>query len=523
MSRAFWASATVVVAVSLTPGVAVAANSKSSRPTAADNRHSDKHAAAVVLAPGAGFGLPAGSPAVRSLQRGLVGLGIPPGPVDGRYGPLTTRAVERFQRAHGLVADGIVGPQTRHALGSGWLFPGAGYLQPGGSPRVRGLQRRLAGAGFSPGRVDGRYGARTAQAVRRFQQAHHLAADGITGTSTLDALGGTPKPHARTPKRPARPHSGPHHRAQHKTPARHHAAPHRHPAGAPPTHRRPKITTPHHGGSTGWAIPVVLAALLIAAFLLLGVRTRRRQAPAPDATPAPAAAAPEPPPAAEPIATPAAMPEPEPAAPSNGRDRAERVITLQQQLSTLGFALGPIDGRYGPLTTQAVERFQHAYGLQADGVVGPLTADALYANAPQPPTNGRIERVKSLQRQLSWLGFEPGPADGKYGPLTTGAVKRFQAANDLQADGIVDQTTADALRQNIAQRPTTDRIDRVKALQRQLEWLGHDPGPIDGHYGSQTTHAVKRFQQHHELPPDGIVDPATHRALQQTVARSGQW
>jgi peptidoglycan hydrolase-like protein with peptidoglycan-binding domain len=267
-------------------------------------------------------------------------------------------------------------------------------------------------------------------------------------------------------------------------------------------------------------IAVVLAGFLIAALLLLAVRTRRpeaeREVPEQPAVPVPEVVAPPPEP------PPAAMPEPEPAAPSNGRDRAERVMILQQQLTALGFALGPIDGRYGPLTTQAVERFQHAYGLLADGVVGPLTADALHANAPQPPTNGRIERVKSLQRQLSWLGFEPGPADGKYGPLTTGAVKRFQAAHDLQADGIVDPTTADALRQNIAQRPTSDRIDRVKALQRQLEWLGHDPGPIDGRYGPQTTHAVKRFQQEHELAPNGIVDPTTHRALQQTLARSGQ-
>ncbi len=41
-------------------------------------------------------------------------LGVP---VDGAYGPVTRQAVKRFQASHGLVVDGIVGPQTLAALG----------------------------------------------------------------------------------------------------------------------------------------------------------------------------------------------------------------------------------------------------------------------------------------------------------------------------------------------------------------------------------------------------------------------
>jgi resuscitation-promoting factor RpfB len=50
-------------------------------------------------------------PAVTSIQRGL---GVP---ADGVFGPMTERAVKRFQRRHDLVPDGIVGPLTRGALG----------------------------------------------------------------------------------------------------------------------------------------------------------------------------------------------------------------------------------------------------------------------------------------------------------------------------------------------------------------------------------------------------------------------
>ena len=53
------------------------------------------------------------------------------------------------------------------------------------------------------------------------------------------------------------------------------------------------------------------------------------------------------------------------------------VRKLQHALHRLGYFNGPFTGFYGPITTSAVTRFQHAHGLHADGIWGPLSQAAL--------------------------------------------------------------------------------------------------------------------------------------------------
>lgn len=54
-------------------------------------------------------------------------------------------------------------------------------------------------------------------------------------------------------------------------------------------------------------------------------------------------------------------------------DTGAQVKLLQKALAHLGFLQGKADGDFGPATKTAVQNFQNAYGLTADGTVGPKT------------------------------------------------------------------------------------------------------------------------------------------------------
>jgi peptidoglycan hydrolase-like protein with peptidoglycan-binding domain len=67
-------------------------------------------------------------PEVRRLQESLRSQGFNPGPIDGEFGLQTEQAVRRFQRANGLMVDGVAGRETLTALGIGSGSPGNSYV-----------------------------------------------------------------------------------------------------------------------------------------------------------------------------------------------------------------------------------------------------------------------------------------------------------------------------------------------------------------------------------------------------------
>jgi peptidoglycan hydrolase-like protein with peptidoglycan-binding domain len=72
---------------------------------------------------------------------------------------------------------------------------------------------------------------------------------------------------------------------------------------------------------------------------------------------------------------------------------------------------------------------------------------------------GGSHAVRIVQRRLLRLGLEPGPIDGLYGPLTQGAVERFQQRRGLAVDGIVGRQTRRTLFSK-TNRSTASRVER---------------------------------------------------------------
>jgi len=107
-----------------------------------------------------------------------------------------------------------------------------------------------------------------------------------------------------------------------------------------------------------------------------------------------------------------------------------------------------VDGVFGLQLEAAVKSFQEGAGLLVDGIVGPLTWNALPDGGPMPVlregSSGAV--VQSLQRVLTngapgeW-GTTPQGIDGIFGRTRKASLEAFQAWGGVAIDGVVgDQT-----------------------------------------------------------------------------------
>lgn len=151
-------------------------------------------------------------------------------------------------------------------------------------------------------------------------------------------------------------------------------------------------------------------------------------------------------------------------------DKGKDVKQLQQMLVQVGIKT-KVDGRFGSGTKQAVQRFQRIARLEDSGAVGRKTIAALRqaasggaataTDAGGYGTTGQSTRslgdrlplrpgmtgqdVRVLQDFLGRAGFKV-TVDGEFGRSTTSAVKRFEKANDLPVDGLIDGRDVEVLR-----------------------------------------------------------------------------
>ncbi len=198
---------------------------------------------------------------------------------------------------------------------------------------------------------------------------------------------------------------------------------------------------------------------------------------------------------------------------SNGLSRTLRkgytgddVRTVQQRLKELGYYTSSVDGVYGNGSIAAVKAFQKNNGLTADGLAGTRTFQVLFSSSAIPAGSSssgntdsgsqdsssssgsssgvyeslrygsKGDAVKQLQKALKNLGYNVS-ADGDYGALTQMAVKAFQKCNDLEADGVAGSATLELLYSGNAKKYDADKAGDTNALP---DGAGSASGPSTG-------------------------------------------
>ena len=322
---------------------------------------------------------------VAEVQSALKTLGYYKAEINRVYDTATQKAVRAFQKKNGLTADGACGPQTQKVLFSAAALPADAtptpkptaeptprptFTIPSGTVRksskksedAKLVQQRLKDLKYYTGRVDGKFGASSVAALRKFQEANGIKPDGIAGKSTYALLFNwdtLPKGTTATPM--------PTDTAV-QTPS---------PTPAPSYSLLKK-------GSVGPEVSELQEALIGMGYLrgktdgIYGdatVKAVKAFQKDNGLTPADGQAGQK----TQELLYSGYAKSKETAAPSSSPALKPKNMTkselkeLQQRLIDLGFLTGKADGKYGIQTYNALVKFQKMNGLKADGLVGPLT------------------------------------------------------------------------------------------------------------------------------------------------------
>jgi len=186
-------------------------------------------------------------------------------------------------------------------------------------------------------------------------------------------------------------------------------------------------------------------------------------------------------------------------------EREALVRRVQQRLTDLGYAPGPVDGVMGARTRSSIREFQRDMGLRADGEAdtvllgvledvresprtttppAPVVDEQPRVAEPATPTPAPPRAmVREIQRGLDALGYQPGPADGVMGSRTRSSIRVFQRDHGLSVDGEPDLMLLAQLRNlqppsaaGTAAVEETITEDTEQAADTGFDILGIQPG-----------------------------------------------
>ncbi len=165
----------------------------------------------------------------------------------------------------------------------------------------------------------------------------------------------------------------------------------------------------------------------------------------------------------------------------------------QLMLTYEGFDPGPVDGRSGPRSRQAIARFRDSRGLQPGEQHDEELLSALRGDTSEHGGAKAGTDVKGGQAMLAALGFDPGQIDGRDGPRTRAAFDR----------AVINGEPTGELADALARAADSTRL--VKLVQSAVGLQARD---LDGIWGPRTDAAVAEFRRRRGLAPSQGLDAA---------------
>lgn len=167
--------------------------------------------------------------------------------------------------------------------------------------------------------------------------------------------------------------------------------------------------------------------------------------------------------------------------------------------------------------TVAAENSTTAWGIASGTVTTPpvegtwLTRLITTLPVLEPSATARSS-VRKAQLLLNLTGAKL-TSDGIFGPLTTAAVKAYQAGHGLTADGVIGPKTWNSLLGGSLPTIKSGNLgNTVRVGQALLNAFGSSL-EVDGQFGAQTAASAAAFQARYELAKDSIIGPVTWTAL----------
>ena len=416
---------------------------------------------------------------VYALQERLIELRYLSGVADGVFGAETQAALIAFQKNNGLTADGNAGSSTLKKLAGSCkaatrttptpVPSGTVTLREGDEgENVYILQAYLFELGYYTGRIDGRFSAETTEAVKAFQRANGLTADGIAGKGTQSKLtSGSAIPAAGATEEEEAPSTLPE-TTELSTLRRGDKSAQvmvmqqylmelgylsTQPDGqfGAGTERAVKLFQEANGlTADGVAGKGTLSILYSGSAVAYGGSSGG----SPSSGSSPAATA---------------TPRPNTDIVIQWESEGDDVRQYQQRLVELGYLSSKyVTGKFNQPTVEATKAFQTMNGLKVDGAAGPQSLKLIYSNDALNADGVRVgnllmsssgtgvsevltagmtgEQVRQVQSRLAELGYLSASfVNGVYDDNTRQAIRRFQQANGLTADGAAGSATQSRL------------------------------------------------------------------------------